>query len=57
MKPSFNLTWTDFKSGNRILMENMSSKYVTNLIIKLGEKCIEPEITICPNQQYLGDPK
>lgn len=54
---SFNLTWTDLESGNRVYMENMGSKYLANIIIKLGAKCIDPEIEICPNQEYLGDPK
>jgi hypothetical protein len=57
MKPSFNLIWTDAKTGNKVQMENMSSKYLANFIIKLGKDCIEPEIIICPNQQYLGNPK
>jgi hypothetical protein len=57
MKPSFNLTWTDSVTGNRVKMENMSSKFLANYIIKLGEECIDPEITICPNQEYLGEPK
>ena len=57
MKVSFNLTWTDSVTGNRVGMENMSSKFLANYIIKLGKECIDPEITICPNQEYLGEPK
>lgn len=57
MTPSFNLVWTDSKSKKRIKMENMSSKYLANLILRLGDTAIEHEITICPNQEYLGDPK
>jgi len=57
MTLSFNLIWTDSKSKNRIQMENMSSKCLANLIIRLGNTAIEHEITICPNQEYLGKPK
>ena len=57
MKPSFNLIWTDSKTGSKTVMENMSSKYLANLIIKLGNDAIEHEIIICPNQEYLGEPK
>lgn len=57
MKISFNLTWTDCITGNRVGMENMGSKFLANYIIQLGKNCIDPEITICPNQKFLGEPK
>lgn len=54
---SFNLSWTDSVTGNRVIMENMSSKFLVNYILRLGKDCIDPEIYECPNRQYLGEPK